>query len=87
MHGSVERTTLEGVELRSRRAGVRRARSTDTDDYTWSVEYYRDQLQRLDNATLPPDILTAPGSHQALAHTGHQGQIDDVLTSPSVMTR
>ena len=66
VHGSVERTTLEGVELRSRRAGVRRARSTDTDDYTWSIEYYRDQLQRLDDATLPPDILTAPGSHQAL---------------------
>lgn len=35
VHGSVERTTLEGVELRSRRAGVRRARSTDTDDYAY----------------------------------------------------
>ena len=66
VHGSVERTTLEGVELRSRRAGVRRARSTDTDDYAWSVEYYRDQLQQLNGATLPSDILTAPGSHQAL---------------------
>lgn len=66
VHGSVERTTLEGVELRSRRAGVRRARSTDSDDYTWLVEYYRDQLQQLDGTTLPSDILTAPGSHQAL---------------------
>ena len=66
VHGSMERTTLEGVELRSRRAGVRRARSTDSDDYAWSVEYYRDQLQQLDGSTLPADILTAPGSHQAL---------------------
>jgi translocation and assembly module TamA len=66
VHGSVERTTLEGVELRSRRAGVRRARSTDTDDYTWSAEYYRDELQQLNGSTLPSDILTAPGSHQAL---------------------
>ena len=66
VHGAMERTTLEGVELRSRRAGVRRARSTDSDDYAWSVEYYRDQLQQLDGSTLPADILTAPGSHQAL---------------------
>jgi translocation and assembly module TamA len=66
VHGSVERTTLEGVELRSRRAGVRRARSTDTDDYAYSVEYYRDELQQLDGTTLPADILTEPGSHQAL---------------------
>jgi translocation and assembly module TamA len=66
VHGSMDRTTLEGVDLRSRRAGVRRARSTDSDDYTWSVEFYRDELQQLDGATLPPDILTAPGSHQAV---------------------
>jgi translocation and assembly module TamA len=65
-HGSAERTTLEGVDLRSRRAGLRRARSTDTDDYTWSAEFYRDELQQLDGATLPPDILTGPGTHQAL---------------------
>ena len=66
VHGSVERTTLEGVELRSRRAGVRRARSTDADDYAWSVEYYRDELQQLDGTMLPPDILSEPGSHQAV---------------------
>jgi translocation and assembly module TamA len=66
VHGSVERTTLEGVELRSRRAGVRRARSTDADDYTWSVEYYSDELQQLNGVTLPSDILSAPGSHQAV---------------------
>jgi translocation and assembly module TamA len=65
-HGSIERSTLEGVDLRSRRAGLRRARTTDSDDYAWSVEFYRDELQQLDGATLPPDILTAPGTHQAL---------------------
>lgn len=66
VHASVERTTLEGVELRSRRAGVRRARSTDSDDYTWSIQYYRDELQQISGAALPSDILSAPGSHQAL---------------------
>ncbi len=66
VHASVERTTLEGVDLRSRRAGVRRARSTDSDDYTYSIEYYRDQLEQLSGAALPADILTEPGSHQAL---------------------
>jgi translocation and assembly module TamA len=65
-HGSIERSTLEGVDLRSRRAGLRRARTTDSDDYAWSVEFYRDELQQLDGAALPPDILTAPGTHQAL---------------------
>ena len=66
VHGSAERTTLEGVDLRSRRAGVRRARSTDTDDYAYTIEYYRDRLDRLNGATLPADIVTAEGSHQAL---------------------
>lgn len=66
VHASAERTTLEGVDLRSRRAGLRRARTTDSDDYTYSLEYYRDQLEQLSGAALPADILSAPGSHQAL---------------------
>ena len=66
VHASIERSTLEGVDLRSRRAGVRRARSTDTDDYAYTVEYYRDQLTQVDGATLPADIITPQGTHQAL---------------------
>lgn len=65
-NGSVERTTLEGVDLRSRRLGVRRGRSTDKRDTIYSLEYYRDELQQLSGATLPPDTVVAPGAHQAL---------------------
>ena len=81
VHGSVERTTLEGVELRSRRAGVRRVRSTDIDDYTYSVEYYRDQLEQISGAALPADILTEPGSHQALVvgYARTRRKVDDPL--------
>lgn len=81
VHASVERTTLEGVELRSRRAGVRRARSTDSDDYTYSVEYYRDQLEQISGAALPADILTEPGSHQALVvgYARTHRKVDDPL--------
>jgi len=66
VNASIERSTLEGVDLRSRRAGLRRARSTDTDDYAYTLQYYRDQLTRIDGAPLPPDVITPEGNHQAL---------------------
>jgi translocation and assembly module TamA len=65
-HVSSDRTTLQGVDLRSRRAGVRRARSGEKDDYGYTLEYYRDRLDQIDGSTLPTDIVTEPGSHQAL---------------------
>ncbi|HYD96257.1 MAG TPA: autotransporter assembly complex family protein [Noviherbaspirillum sp.] len=66
LHGSIERTTLEGVELRSRRAGVRRTRNTDIRDLSYSLEYYRDELERIGGAPLPRDVVVSPGAHQAL---------------------
>jgi translocation and assembly module TamA len=64
--GLVERTTLEGVDLRTRRLGVRRAKSTDKADTAYSIQYYRDQLSQIDGAALPEDVLVQPGVHQAL---------------------
>lgn len=66
VHTSIERTTLEGIDLRTRRLGVRRARSTDTMDVSYSLEYYSDRLQQLDGTTLPSDVFVQPGTHQAL---------------------
>lgn len=64
--GSIDRTTLSGVDLQSRRLGVRRARSTDTRDTAYTLTYYRDELEQLNNAPLPPDVVIQPGAHQAL---------------------
>lgn len=64
--GSFERTTLEGIDLRSRRIGIRRARSTEVRDTAWSLEYYSDALRQIDGSTLPSDVLVSPGTHQAL---------------------
>ncbi len=66
VHVSTDRTMLSGVDLRSRRLGVRRARDTDRDDIAYVLEYYRDQLSQIDGATLPIDTVVQPGSHQAL---------------------
>lgn len=65
-HASAERSTLEGVELRSRRLGLRRTRTTDTRDITSSLEYYRDRLEQISGAPVPPDVVVLPGTHQAL---------------------
>lgn len=65
-HGSVERTTLEGIDLRSKRIGLRRTRNTDQNDFAYTLEYYSDQLQQLSSATLPPDTVVEPGTHSAL---------------------
>ncbi|MDF3037109.1 MAG: outer membrane protein assembly factor [Paucimonas sp.] len=66
VHGSAERTTLEGIDLRSRRLGVRRALSTDRRDTAYFIEYYNDSLRQLSGAALPPDVFVQPGTHQAL---------------------
>ena len=65
-HASNERTTLEGVDLRSRRIGLRRTRNTEKRDFAYTLEYSNDQLQPLSGAALPPDTVVEPGSHRAL---------------------
>lgn len=66
VHTLFERTTLKGVDLRSRRVGLRRSRSTERDDRSYTLEYYNDQLRQIAGAALPPDTVVQPGSHQAL---------------------
>jgi translocation and assembly module TamA len=63
---SYERTTLEGVDLRSFQTGLKRTRTGDKYDTTYSLTYYRDQLQQEDGATLPSNTVVSPGTHQAL---------------------
>ena len=65
-HGSSERTTLEGIDLRSKRLGLRRTRHTDQTDFAYTAEYYSDRLQQLSGAALPPDTVVEPGVHRAL---------------------
>jgi len=63
---STERTTLEGVDLRSRRLGVHRTKNTDKRDTSYTVDYYRDSLQQINGAAIPSDVVVQPGTHQAL---------------------
>ena len=63
---SQDRTTLEGVDLRSFRVGLKRARSREFYDTAYTLDYYSDQLQQENGAALPPDTVTAPGIHHAL---------------------
>ncbi len=65
-HTSFERTTLQGIDLRSLRAGVKRARSRDKYDLAYTLEYYRDELQQLSGVPLPSGTVAEPGKHQAL---------------------
>jgi len=65
-HVSTDRTTLSGVDLRSRRLGMRRSRETERNDFAYSLEYYKDQLSQIDGSSLPVDTVVQPGSHQAL---------------------
>lgn len=62
---SSERTRLEGVEQRSQRAGLQRARHGDRRDAVYALTHYRDILERLDRAALPADVVVEPGVHQA----------------------
>jgi translocation and assembly module TamA len=63
---SQDRTTLEGVDLRSFRVGLKRARSREFYDTAYTLDYYSDQLRQENGAALPPDTVTAPGVHHAL---------------------
>ncbi|WP_151635118.1 autotransporter assembly complex protein TamA [Noviherbaspirillum aerium] len=63
---SAERTTLEGVDLRTRRFGLRHSRNTDKRDTAYTIDYYRDQLTQLNGAPVPADVVVQPGTHQAL---------------------
>jgi len=63
---SMERTRLEGVDLRSLRAGIKRSRTGDLYDTAYSLTYYRDELQQENGATLPANTVITQGKHQAL---------------------
>lgn len=63
---SFERTTLQGIDLRSLRAGVKRARSREKYDIAYTLDYYRDELQQLNGVPLPSGTVAQPGRHQAL---------------------
>lgn len=81
LHGSFERTTLKGIDLRSQRLGLRRSHATDTHDTVVSLEYYRDRLEQIDGATPPPQTFVQPGSHQALVFGGVRSwrAVDDLV--------
>lgn len=64
---SYERTTLEGIDLRSMRLGLKRARNREKYDVAFTLDYYLDELQQLDNASLPANTFVSPGRHRALA--------------------
>ncbi|MFC5473453.1 autotransporter assembly complex protein TamA [Paraherbaspirillum soli] len=63
---SYDRTTLQGVDLRSSRTGLKRARSLENYDTALTLDYYRDQLRQENGATLPPNTVIRPGEHRAL---------------------
>jgi translocation and assembly module TamA len=66
INGSYDRTTLQGVDLRSMKIGLKRARSLENYDTALTLDYYRDRLQQTDGAVLPPNTVIQPGQHQAL---------------------
>jgi translocation and assembly module TamA len=66
VNGSYDRTTLQGVDLRSMKIGLKRARSLENYDTALTLDYYRDRLRQTDGATLPPNTVIRPGEHQAL---------------------
>jgi translocation and assembly module TamA len=78
---SRDRTTLEGVDLRSFRVGLKRARSREFYDTAYTLDYYSDQLQQEDGAVLPPDTVTAPGTHHALVpgFSWARRDVDDLI--------
>lgn len=61
-----DRTTLEGVDLRTFHTGIKRARTGELYDTTYSLTYYRDELQQQNGATLPTDTIITQGLHRAL---------------------
>ncbi|MES2205778.1 MAG: autotransporter assembly complex family protein [Pseudomonadota bacterium] len=65
-HVSYDRTTLEGVDLRSMRLGLQRARSLEKYKLAYALDYYSDDLDKKDDAQLPPESFISPGRHRAL---------------------
>lgn len=65
IHTSLERTTLQGADVRSLRLGAQRARTLEKYDTALTLEYYRDELRQINGVPLP-DQTVAPGKHQAL---------------------
>lgn len=63
---SLERTTLEGIDLRSLRVGLKRARSREKYDVAFTLDYYLDELQQIENVPLPNNTIASPGRHRAL---------------------
>ncbi|NUU02219.1 autotransporter assembly complex protein TamA [Herbaspirillum robiniae] len=61
-----DRTTLEGVDLRSQQIGFKRARTGELYDTAYSLTYYRDELTQEDGSTLPANTIVTPGKHRAL---------------------
>jgi translocation and assembly module TamA len=66
VNSSYERTTLEGIDLRTLQTGIKRARTGERYDTTYSLTYYRDQLTQENGTTLPANTVVSPGGHQAL---------------------
>ncbi len=65
-HLSHDRTTLEGIDLRSLRVGLQRARSLEKYKLSYAIDFYRDDLDKKDDAQLPEESFISPGSHRAL---------------------
>lgn len=76
-----ERTTLEGVDLRSLRYGLWRTRTSDTLDLAFRLQYYSDRLELLNGTDVPDDIIVQPGDHRALVTSVEwtQRKVDDLV--------
>lgn len=76
-----ERTTLEGVDLRSLRYGLWRTRTSDTLDLAFRLQYYSDRLELLDGARVPDNIIVQPGDHRALVTSVEwtRRKVDDLI--------
>ncbi|WP_443113359.1 autotransporter assembly complex protein TamA [Herbaspirillum seropedicae] len=61
-----DRTTLEGIDLRTQQVGLKRARNSDNYDTTYSLTYYRDELVQENGVSLPANTIVTPGKHRAL---------------------
>lgn len=80
-HASVDRTTLQGVDLRSLRTGIQRARTQEKYTSAFALDYYRDDLEMLDGAILPSQTVASPGKHQALvpSFTWSRRDVDNLI--------
>ncbi|WDZ94856.1 autotransporter assembly complex protein TamA [Herbaspirillum sp. WKF16] len=61
-----DRTTLEGIDLRSQQLGFKRARNGEFYDTAYSLTYYRDELTQENGAAVPANTIVTPGKHRAL---------------------